>query len=51
MKAASSRNKEYCPGARQTTQLLVHFYMLITLKHKKVVEVCEKRYMVKTLIY
>ena len=25
--------------------------MLITLKHKKVVEVCEKRYMVKTLIY
>ena len=33
----------YChPGARQTTHKLVYFYMLITLKHKKVVEVCEK---------
>ena len=29
----------YChPGACQTTQKLVHFYMLIALKHKKVVE-------------
>ena len=29
----------YCQaGARQTTQKLAHFYMLITLKHKKVVE-------------
>ena len=29
----------YChPGARKPTQKLVHFYMLITLKHKKVVE-------------
>ena len=26
------------PGACQTAQKLVHFYMLITLKHKKVVE-------------
>ena len=29
----------YChPRAHQTTQILVHFYMLITLKHLKVVE-------------
>ena len=29
----------YChTGARQTTEKLVHFYMLITLKHKSVVE-------------
>ena len=43
----------YChPGAHQTTQKLVHFYMLITLKHKKVVEkFVKKLFMVKTLIY
>ena len=29
----------YChSGARKTTQKLVHFYVLITLKHKKEVE-------------
>ena len=29
----------YChPGARQITQKLAHFYMLITLKHYKAVE-------------
>ena len=35
----------YChPGPSQTTQKCVHFYMLIIiLKHKKVVEVCEKK--------
>ena len=34
------------PGAHQTTQKLVHFYMLNTLKLKKVVEK-----FVKTLFY
>ena len=29
------------PGACEATQILVHFYMLITLKHKSSWEVCE----------
>ena len=38
----------YChPGACQTTQKRVHFYMLITLKHKIVVE----KYVKKKFIY
>ena len=43
----------YChPGACQATQKLVHFYMLITLKHKKSWDVCEKPVLWwKTLIY
>ena len=36
----------YChPGACQTTQKLVHFYILIPLKHIKVVkEVCKNMF-------
>ena len=42
----------YChPGACQATQILVHFYMLITLKHKSSWEVCEPVLCWKTLIY
>ena len=39
----------YKPGARQTTQKLVHFYMSITQKHKKVVE--KSLFMVKTHLF